>query len=151
MAYPHLALRPNRNVLVSHYVVAGSKNPLPLGMGSVKDNQHTALAIVASMRHTLHCTKDTNERNVRDKSINFFERLMPIMLRVVGLPTMVIDADALDKSVKSGVIEDIREAIESVNAEVENYLRAVDRVYGTTYCPTGIQRQKRANWLASVC
>lgn len=36
MAYPHLALRPNRNVLVSHYVVAGSKNPLPLGMGSVK-------------------------------------------------------------------------------------------------------------------
>lgn len=115
------------------------------------DNQHTALAIVASMRHTLHCTKDTNERNVRDKSINFFERLMPIMLRVVGLPTMVIDTDALDKSVKSEVIEDIREAIESVNAEVENYLKAVDRVYGTTYCPTGIQRQKRANWLASVC
>ena len=36
MAYPHLALRPSRNVLVSHYVVAGSKNPLPLGMGSVK-------------------------------------------------------------------------------------------------------------------
>ena len=35
MAYPYLALRPNRNVLVSHYVVAGSKNPLPSGMGSV--------------------------------------------------------------------------------------------------------------------
>ncbi|MCR4657221.1 MAG: class I SAM-dependent methyltransferase [Lachnospiraceae bacterium] len=35
MAHPYLALRPNRNVLVSHYVVAGSKNPLPLGMGSV--------------------------------------------------------------------------------------------------------------------
>ena len=27
----------NRNVMVSHYVVAGSKNPLPLGMGSVND------------------------------------------------------------------------------------------------------------------
>lgn len=37
MAHPYLALRPDRNVLVSHYVVAGSKNPLPLGMGSVKD------------------------------------------------------------------------------------------------------------------
>ena len=37
MAYPHLALRPNRNVLVSRYVVAGSKNPLPLGMGSVNE------------------------------------------------------------------------------------------------------------------
>lgn len=36
MAHPYLALRPTRNRLVSHYVVAGSKNPLPLGMGSVK-------------------------------------------------------------------------------------------------------------------
>ena len=36
MAYPHLALRPTRNGLVSHYIVTGSKNPLPLGMGSVK-------------------------------------------------------------------------------------------------------------------
>jgi len=37
MAHPYLALRPIRNGLVSHYVVAGSKNPLPLGMGSVKE------------------------------------------------------------------------------------------------------------------
>ena len=43
MAHPYLALRPNRNVLVSHYVMVNhyvmtsSKNPLPLGMGSVKN------------------------------------------------------------------------------------------------------------------
>lgn len=36
MAYPYLALRPTRNRLVSHYIMAVSKNPLPLGMGSVK-------------------------------------------------------------------------------------------------------------------
>ncbi len=36
MAYPYLALRPTRNGLVSHYAVASSNNPLPLGMGSVK-------------------------------------------------------------------------------------------------------------------
>jgi len=35
MAHPYLALRPARNGLVSYYVVAGSKNPLPLGMRSV--------------------------------------------------------------------------------------------------------------------
>ncbi len=35
MAQPDLALRTTRNGLFSHYVVAGSKNPLPLGMGSV--------------------------------------------------------------------------------------------------------------------
>lgn len=39
MAHPYLALRPTRNRLVSHYVVAGSKNPLPLGMGSVKQGE----------------------------------------------------------------------------------------------------------------
>ena len=37
MAHPYLALRPTRNGRVSHYAVAGSKNPLPLGMGSVND------------------------------------------------------------------------------------------------------------------
>lgn len=36
MAQPYLALRTTRNGLFSHYSVAGSKNPLPLGMGSVK-------------------------------------------------------------------------------------------------------------------
>ena len=36
MAYPHLALRPARNGLVSHYVVAGSKNPTTLVVWSVK-------------------------------------------------------------------------------------------------------------------
>ena len=40
MAHPYLALRPTRNRLVSHYVVAGSKNPLPLGMGSVNKSEH---------------------------------------------------------------------------------------------------------------
>ena len=37
MAHPYLALRPTRNGRVSHYAVAGSKNPLPLDMGSVKN------------------------------------------------------------------------------------------------------------------
>jgi len=36
MVHPYLALRPTGNRLVSHYIVAGSKNPLPLGMGSIK-------------------------------------------------------------------------------------------------------------------
>ena len=36
MAYPHLALRLDRKVLVSHYVVAGSKNPTALAVWSVK-------------------------------------------------------------------------------------------------------------------
>lgn len=35
-AYPHLALQPTRNGLVSRYVTADSKNSLYLDMGSVK-------------------------------------------------------------------------------------------------------------------
>ena len=38
MAYPYLALQPIRNELVSRYLSAATKNPLPLGMGSVKDD-----------------------------------------------------------------------------------------------------------------
>ncbi len=35
MAQPYLALRSTGNGQTSHKKVAGSKNPLPLGMGSV--------------------------------------------------------------------------------------------------------------------
>lgn len=37
MAQPHLALRTTGNGLFSYYIIVGSKNPLPLGMGSVKN------------------------------------------------------------------------------------------------------------------
>ena len=47
MAHPYLALRPTRNGRVSHYAVAGSKNPLPLGMGSVKAGNRFDLHVVA--------------------------------------------------------------------------------------------------------
>ena len=50
MAHPYLALRPTRNGRVSHYAVAGSKNPLPLGMGSVKLNASQLAFLTADMR-----------------------------------------------------------------------------------------------------
>lgn len=51
MAYPNLALRPNRNVLVSHYVVAGSKNPLPLGMGECQDRKDFTAHVLPERKH----------------------------------------------------------------------------------------------------
>ena len=47
MAHPYLALRPTRNGRVSHYAVAGSKNPLPLGMGSVKNGEDAIKRVIA--------------------------------------------------------------------------------------------------------
>ena len=38
MAQPKLGVQPIRNELVSRYISAATKNPLPLGMGSVKVN-----------------------------------------------------------------------------------------------------------------
>ena len=38
MAQLYLTLRTTGNGLFSCFIAAGSKNPLPLGMGSVKDN-----------------------------------------------------------------------------------------------------------------
>lgn len=43
MAYPYLALRPNRNVMVSHYAAAGSKNPMHLGMGVSRKKEYDVL------------------------------------------------------------------------------------------------------------
>ena len=40
MAYPYLALQPTRNGLVSHYIIAASKNPLHLDMGNVKGTRY---------------------------------------------------------------------------------------------------------------
>ena len=52
MAHPYLALRPTRNGWVSHYAVAGSKNPLPLGMGSVK---MTTMAFFLALEELENC------------------------------------------------------------------------------------------------
>ena len=38
MAQPKLGVQPIRNELVSRYISAATKNPLPLGIGSVKVN-----------------------------------------------------------------------------------------------------------------
>ncbi len=51
MAQPYLALRSTGNGQTSHKKVAGSKNPLPLGMGSVKelgytDKEATVLSLI---------------------------------------------------------------------------------------------------------
>lgn len=58
MAQPNLALRTTRNGLFSHYVVAGSKNPPPLGVGSVnieiKDNR----VLQARYKGNINCTAE---------------------------------------------------------------------------------------------
>lgn len=56
MAQPHLALRTTRNGLFSHYVVAGSKNPPPLGVGSVNED-HLKRNRNGSMLKKCCCTK----------------------------------------------------------------------------------------------
>ena len=53
MAHPYLALRPTRNGRVSHYAVAGSKNPLPLGMGNVKKKYLRPLLDSGALKMTI--------------------------------------------------------------------------------------------------
>ena len=63
MAYPNLALRSTRNGLISHYIVAGSKNPLSSDMGSVKDDEkliddHTLVALTIMIAESKPEEKD---------------------------------------------------------------------------------------------
>lgn len=71
MAHPDLALRPVRNELVSHCVVAGSKNPLDLSMGSVnyiKDTQNTQHAKIQFMggHRIVNVSMDSGTAMIRD-------------------------------------------------------------------------------------
>lgn len=109
--------------------------------------QHTALAIIASYRHDLHSTSGyylTLPEEKKNKLENFFEKLMPIMLRTVGLPQISIEKEdfeelaTLDESMRT----EAEERIDEVNAKIESYLSMVDRVCDTSYTPTGMRRIK---------
>ena len=113
---------------------------------SLDKKQHTALAIVANMRHELHGTGDwyfSVPLEERKRTFNFFSKLMPILLRTAGLPQMEIHMDLLERKITCNNNDEAKEAIEKINTEIEGYLSKVDQAYGTEYCPTGIRRQRR--------
>lgn len=61
----------NRNVMVSHYVVAGSKNPLPLGMGSVNSiGPATPFPMVYKMAEVL----GVDPSDVKEKTLYNFAK-----------------------------------------------------------------------------
>lgn len=108
--------------------------------------QHTALALIAGMRHRMHCMSDWMLRLPKDEVqlvVGFFDKLLPILLRGASLPPMEIHIDEVKESLKGGEEYMTKAAIELVNSEVEDYLERIDGKYGTAYCPTGIRRMRR--------
>jgi hypothetical protein len=41
---------------------------------------------------------------------------------------------------ESGIGDDLAEMHEDVNVQIEDYLRQIDKIHGTHYCPTGMSR-----------
>lgn len=108
--------------------------------------QHTALSMLTSMRHQLHCMTGWILRLPKDDVqhvVGFFDSLLPIMLRGTSLPPMEIHIKEVKEALSGSAESKADEAIEVVNREVENYLGRIDRLYGTEYCPKGISRKRR--------
>ncbi len=117
-----------------------SKN---LGTG-LTGEQHTALMILTQYRHNLHKSRDnyaTLDKDTKKSLRSFFLNQMDIMLKAVKLPAVNLrffPIDHIDDPKVRGLY------IDDMNARIEGYLDAIDKAYGTMYCPTGFRRQKRA-------
>jgi hypothetical protein len=124
---------------------------------TLSEEQHDALAALCAFRHELH----TNQKSLfNTESCNHSDYIRSLdgeimeNLNEVGLPNSLtfdifsfesdseydedIDGDYDEWYEKS--IAGVFSFVEKVNSEIENYLREIDKIHGTSYCPTGALR-----------
>lgn len=112
----------------------------------LNSSQHTALSMITSMRHQLHCMTGWMLKLPKSDVqhvVGFFDELLPILLRGTSLPPLEIHIDEVKRTLTGTEESATDRAIDLVNREVEAYLGKIDAAYGTEYCPTGIKRHKR--------
>ena len=113
-----------------------------LGKG-LTGEQHTALMLLCKYRHELHSTREdfkTIGSTKKEFLQTFFQVQMPILLRNAKLPECTIVTFPIWNDISAKMTTYF---IDKVNTEIEDYLRNIDRTYGTQYCPTGIRREAR--------
>lgn len=123
--------------------------------------QHTALAVIASYRHDLHAACGYYASLPEEQKVklrNFFDKLMPVMLRTVGLPVFQLNIKEMEESVgfvdankASDACAMMEVQLDAANKKIEMYLDHIDRTYDTSYKPTGKMRERGlANMTAAI-
>lgn len=116
---------------------------------TLTEDQHDALAKVCSIRHELHTNQKSIYRSESSKFselINYMDGEIKNILLSVGLKNdlkwNVIDlpCDYDCEDAEQG-LSDVYDFVAKVNKQIENYLRNIDAVHGTSYCPTGALRK----------
>lgn len=113
---------------------------LGTGLDSI---QHTALMVLCKYRHKLHAVENkygSIAEDERNDIRSFYLNNVDTLLRTANLPSLTVRFFSVD------MIQDENQRslyINEINAQIEDYLSAIDRKYGTMYCPTGIRRTNR--------
>lgn len=121
---------------------------------SLTEEQHEALRKLCQIRHELHVNKESlfltesiNHETYWDYiDSNFFD-----LLSEVNLPSIELNISSIDYPTDYDYAECfdmeydeayglVMEMAEEVNRKIEEYLRNIDKKYGTQYCPTGRNR-----------
>jgi hypothetical protein len=115
-------------------------------ISSLTEEQHYASSEICSIRHELHSNQEsiykTGSSNF-SKFNNYLDYKIKEILDEVGLKNNLswnVDILPTDYEDDSNYEDDIQEIycfMEKVNREIESFLRSVDNMYGTEYCPTG--------------
>lgn len=122
------------------------------------DEQIEVIEELCAFRHELHCNQEALYYSEYGNH-NYFESMLNNdiyeMLEKVNLPyqNMIFSTDDLeDENVcfdldytdeeKENALQECLEFATRVNNKIEDYLRNIDKKYGTSYCPTGFARLK---------
>jgi hypothetical protein len=117
-------------------------------IATLTEEQHEALSQVCSIRHELHSNQKSlfcSESSKYSTLLNYLDGGVKEILNsanlknslswnIIDLPS---DYDCEDPD--KGLTE-VFSFVSKVNSEIENYLREIDEVHGTSYCPTGALR-----------
>ena len=137
---------------------------------TLTEEQHEALQELARIRHEIHSSWETmwnDEASDNPRLWNYIESGIDEMLTEAELPTIEFnyepgdiptaedyyiflteeeqeeyDNDSWKWREESGAFDEFADFLSEVNNKIEDYLRNIDKEYGTHYAPTGFARLK---------
>lgn len=138
-----------------------------ISRGVLNEDQTDAIGRIASLRHKIHSFKPSDLSDYRTNEAETFYNLQDSINEILAdsnLPGLYIQTNlddlptlddydyvlsdeekeqymsAYDWAYQNGVYEQISDAKEQVNDEIEKWLRMIDKKYGTSFAPTGYAR-----------